>query len=460
MSRLVVVSNRVAMPQARGAQGGLAVAVIAALRETGGLWFGWDGKISDDESIQVSLHEEGHVDYATLPLTREAYENYYKGFANSVLWPLCHFRVDAIEYHREYFTAYEELNTLFVRELWPLLRPRDVIWVHDYHCIPIARELRRAGSRHPIGFFLHIPFPPYDLFRTLPDHQRLLRDFCNYDLIGFQTHQDYRNFADSVRRGLGAKLARGVITFGPHKVRAGAFPIGIDVDNIAENAQLGLASQEIEQMRTSLRDRKLITGVDRLDYSKGLVERFRAFERMLERYPAYRGNVVYMQIAQPSRSDVPEYQEIRHTLEGVAGRVNGRFSEFDWTPLHYLNKGFDRQTTMGFLALSHIGLVTPLRDGMNLVAKEFIAAQDPEDPGVLVLSEFTGAARELQEAIIVNPYDADSVADAITSALSMPLEERKERLQGALHKIRRNDVTNWRRRFVSALRVTSAMRAA
>ena len=459
--RLVVVSNRVASdaPGSKGAAGGLAVAVLAALRNSGGIWFGWSGDVSDAPPLAPQLVQGDRFVYATLDLARQDYEQYYNGFANRVLWPLFHYRPGLMDFQRSDFAGYMRVNRQFAAHLAPLLRPSDIIWVHDYHLIPLGDELRRLGVAQPLGFFLHTPFPAAEVFRALPVHAKLVRALCAYDLVGFQTEGDLDGFCDYLTHFANVDNARhgNLLAFG-RKLRAAAFPIGIDVEAIADQAAQSVGSRQMRRLHDSLRDRSLMIGVDRLDYSKGLQPRFKAFERLLEMFPETRGRVTFMQIAPPTRSDVPEYTQIRRSLETAAGHINGRFAEFDWMPLRYLNKSFNQRTLCGFLRAARTGLVTPMRDGMNLVAKEYVAAQDAGDPGVLVLSCFAGAARELSDALLVNPFDTDGVAEAMHDALAMPLGERQERWQSMMAVLRRNDITAWRENFVQALAGAAAER--
>ncbi len=459
--RLVVVSNRVAFdaPGSKGGAGGLAVAVLAALRSCGGIWFGWSGEISESPPLAPTIVQGDHVVYATVDIAREDFDQYYNGFANRVLWPLFHYRPGLMDFQRSDLGGYLRVNRQFAAHLAPLLRAEDLVWVHDYHLLPMGDELRRLGVTQPIGFFLHTPFPAAEVFRALPAHAKLMRALCTYDLIGFQTENDLHSFRDYLVRWAGAEIAPGgeIHVFG-RRVRAGAFPIGIDVDAIAENAEQSVGSRQMRRLHESLRDRALMLGVDRLDYSKGLQARFRAFERLLETFSETRGRVTLMQIAPPTRSEVPEYLEIRRSLETAAGHINGRFAEFDWMPLRYLNKSFNQRTLCGFLRAARVGLVTPVRDGMNLVAKEYVAAQDATDPGVLVLSCFAGASCELRDALLVNPFDTDGMAEAMHDALVMPRGERLERWQGMMKTLRHNDITAWRNAFVQALAEAAAKR--
>ncbi|MDJ0949560.1 MAG: alpha,alpha-trehalose-phosphate synthase (UDP-forming) [Alphaproteobacteria bacterium] len=454
MKRLVIVSNRVPTPSKAGtaAAGGLAVAVHAAMRDRGGVWFGWSGNVVEDREHQPKIAKAGKITYATIDLTQEEYEQYYNGFANRTLWPLFHYRMDLTEFNRRNMASYFEVNDLFANTLVALLKPDDVIWVHDYHLIPLAELLRAKGCKHRIGFFLHIPWPALEVLLALPNHSAIVRALCAYDQVGFQTKDDLYAFRQYIMREAGGRADHdGNVSAFNRNLRAEAFPIGIDADRIADYARKSQHSRQTKRMLDSLRGRQLAVGVDRLDYSKGLVERFQAFEQLLDSYPEHRGHVVLLQIAPPSREDVPEYMEIRQQLETTAGHVNGRYAEFDWVPIRYLNRGYGRQALAGFFRISSIGLVTPLRDGMNLVAKEYVAAQNPQDPGVLVLSRFAGAARELEGAIIVNPYNAEAIADALHQALTIPLEERRERWSSMYQQVRKNDVVAWQQRYLDAL---------
>ncbi|MBX3695451.1 MAG: trehalose-6-phosphate synthase [Steroidobacteraceae bacterium] len=442
MSRLVCVSNRITLPRRTAAPGGLAVGVLAAMRDNGGLWFGWSGELSADTTAPTAITERDGVRYATIDLTQMQYDRYYKGFCNTSLWPLFHYLSDRFRYDHEWHDGYLAVNRLFAARLAPLLEPGDRIWVHDYHLIPLARELRALGVTQPIGFFLHIPFPHIEVLRLLPVAAEIIRDLTHYDLVGFQTEADERSFR--------AGLARVYAGDAP-RVRTGAFPIGIDVDAVIAEAGAAMRTDPVRRMIGGLLGRRLMIGVDRLDYSKGLVERFSAYQRFLERNAELRRKLIYLQIAPLSRDDIQAYSQIRQALEQATGRTNGRFADTDWTPIRYLNKNFPHGTLMGFMRAAQVGIVTPLRDGMNLVAKEFVAAQDPADPGALILSSLAGAAHELDGAVIVNPYDLRGVAQAVAAAFAMPLAERQQRHAAMLAALRRRDLHAWYRGFLGAI---------
>ena len=380
-ARLVTVSNRVAKPRKDGASaGGLAVGILAALEEEGGMWFGWNGQTTQAESSEVEVETRGKIDFATFALNEDDFEQYYNGYSNKVLWPVCHYLLGFVEYNAADFEAYRRVNSLFARKLVPLLQPNDVIWVHDYHLIPLAAELRSAGVDCPIGFFLHVPFPSYEAFRAVPGHEYLLRSMCAYDVVGFHTSRDLAAFETCIREPIvGAEFRDdNIVDVEGGSFVADVFPIGVDVDGIQQLADAGQSSKSVRGLISSLGGKDLIIGVDRLDYSKGLQERMLGFERLLEKYPNFGRAVTYLQIAPTTRSGVRTYDEIRSELEQTSGRINGRFSQADWVPIRYLNKGVSRKPLMAMFRHASVGLVTPVRDGMNLVAKEFVVAQDPD----------------------------------------------------------------------------------
>ena len=456
MSRLIVISNRVAAPKPEGeggAQGGLAVALSAALREYRGLWFGWSGNKTDEFTGQINFQRHDGVTSATIDLEEQDVEEYYNGYANRTLWPLFHYRIDLAEYDRSFAGGYERVNERFAETVVPLVEPGDLIWVHDYHLIPLGRMLRERGVRNRIGFFLHIPWPPSRLLVSLPFHEGLALSLLAYDVIGFQTEEWLESFQNYVERELGGHCdPDGTIHVGGRSVHAAAYPIGIDFKEFKEAANSEGAKVAFERLKKSADGRRTIIGVDRLDYSKGLEERFLGYRRFLEENESCRGRLFMLQIAPPSRGEVHTYETIRESLDELSGRINGEFAEVDCVPIRYVNQGYGREDLAGFYRAAEIGLITPLRDGMNLVAKEYVAAQDPEDPGVLILSRFAGAALQLGEALLVNPYSKEEISDSIGRALDMPKEERIRRWQVLNEIVEREDVVWWRKAFVSALR--------
>ena len=451
MSRLIVISNRVRQPGNSAAQGGLAVALSATLRESRGIWMGWSGNMTEKFTGHIAFQEDEGVKTATIDLEEQDIDEYYNGYANRTLWPLFHYRIDLAEYDRTFEGGYNRVNERFADTATPLIEREDIVWIHDYHMIPLGQMLRDRGLENRIGFFLHIPWPPTRLLVSLPHHRQLVEAMFAYDVVGFQTEEWLESFRHYVEKEMGGTVEGDICTVGERSIRAIACPIGIDFQDFVEAAQSPAAAQMRRQMRASLQNRSLIVGVDRLDYSKGLEERFAGYERFLKDYPEYHRDVVLVQIAPPSRGEVQSYQEIRAKLDSYAGRVNGEYSDVDWTPIRYVNQGYPRDQLGGIYRTARIGLVTPLRDGMNLVAKEFVAAQDPDDPGVLILSRFAGAALQLDRALLVNPYSAEEISDAIYRALQMPLKERQDRWRSMMDNVQKQDVAWWRERFSALL---------
>ncbi|MBN8829899.1 MAG: trehalose-6-phosphate synthase [Sphingomonadales bacterium] len=455
MTRLLVVSNRVSPPVGEGKanQGGLAVALNSALRETNGIWFGWSGNEIDQFSGQINFSRNDGVTTATVDLEAQDVEEYYNGFANRTLWPLFHDRIDLAEFERGFAGGYERVNARFAETMLPLIAPDDLIWVHDYHLIPLGSELRQRGVGNRIGFFLHTPWPVLRLLLSLPHHRQLVEALFDYDLLGFQCNAWRDGFLEYVRDQFpDAEMQDdGTIRIGGRSVRVIACPIGIDAQDFMESAASPEAETARQEMIKSLDGKCLIIGVDRLDYSKGLEHRFHGYERLLTDQPHYQEKVSLLQIAPPSRADVASYQDIRKGLDALSGHINGEFATVHWVPLRYVNRGYDRTSLAGMFRASRVGLVTPLRDGMNLVAKEYVAAQDPDDPGVLILSKFAGAAEQLKQALLVNPYSPEELSDALAQALDMGLEERRARHAALLESVQREDVHWWLRTFLDAL---------
>lgn len=452
MSRLVVVSNRIAPPDDKTTSaGGLAVGVLGALKTAGGLWYGWSGDIGNEDAPLKKI-ARGNITWASFNLSEQDYEQYYCQFSNAVLWPAFHYRLDLVNFQREAWDGYLRVNALLADKLLSLLKEDDILWIHDYHLLPFASELRKRGIHNRIGFFLHIPFPTPEIFNALPVHAELLEQLADYDLLGFQTENDRMAFLDGVsgQTRLITHSGKSHTAWGK-AFRTEVYPIGIEPEEIARQAS-GPLPPKLAQLKAELKNVKNIFSVERLDYSKGLPERFQAYETLLEKYPQHHGKIRYTQIAPTSRGEVQAYQDIRHQLENAAGRINGQYGQLGWTPLYYLNQHFDRKLLMKVFRYSDVCLVTPLRDGMNLVAKEFVAAQDPANPGVLVLSQFAGAANELTSALIVNPYDRDDMAAAMHRAITMPLAERISRHAEMLEAIRENDIERWQARFIDDLK--------
>ncbi len=454
MSRLVIVSNRVGPVRESAKAGGLAVAIVDALRAEGGVWFGWSGAISPEGTHgMLKTEQAGRISLVTLDIDESDYEGYYAGFSNRTLWPIFHYRLDLARFDRELEKIYWTVNERFAARLHPMLRPGDTVWVHDYHFLALGSKLRAMGVEQPLGFFLHIPFPVPEIIAALPNHGAIVRAMLAYDVVGFQTKRDARAFIRYfVEEFGGTATSDGRLTVQGRTVKVGSFPIGIDTDTFHRFSVSADAHRMGQRLRKNAADRVHVIGVDRIDYTKGLVERFRAFSRLLENYPENRGHVSLLQVAPASRGDVDAYVDIREELERITGNVNGRFSDLDWTPIRLITRALQRRSLAGLYRASRVGLVTPLRDGMNLVAKEYVAAQAEDDPGVLVLSRFAGAAEALDAALIVNPYDIDETAEAVQRAVIMPLDERRDRWRRLFDKVRAEDIRAWYSAFLSALR--------
>ncbi len=458
MNRLVVVSNRVPLPSAGQQAGGLAVALDGLMEKRGGLWFGWSGIVSPEAATEPKVESAGAVDYATIDLTPEEHTRYYNNFSNGMLWPLLHTMPEMMKFDRRDAKVYRAVNDRFAMQLATLIQPGDLIWVHDFHLIPLAAALRARSVKNPIGFFLHIPFASPDVLGAAPEVASLVRDLLAADLIGFQTDNDMGNFAAAAVSFAGAtRTSPTTLMYAGRRVRLGVFPVEIEAHSFARMAAEMEQSEVCQRLKTSLLGKKLILGVDRLDPTKGLMQRLWAYRRLLEKHDDIRRNVTLLQIAATSRKEVVSYKELRDDLDHEAGGLNADLGEPDWVPLRLLSRPTVRQAVAGYMRLSRVGLVTPLRDGMNLVAKEYVAAQNPADPGVLVLSRFAGAARQLDAALLVNPHDTDAMADALDQALRMGLAERQSRWRSLWEAIEHRSPVVWGRSFVaSLLRATAA----
>ena len=457
--RLIVVSNRVPPgssfeSQGRGeaAAGGLVTAVRSAMEQTGGMWFGWSGRSTRRRvTTGPTVRLYGHIQLATMDLSDDEVSLFYLGFSNRTLWPLLHSFPTRVVVRHDTYRAYRRINLRFAQALYPFLRSDDLVWVQDFHLFHLGYELRRLGWKGKLGFFLHVPFPPSEIFRIMPWSRGTLESLLYYDLVGVHDERYRHNLVDAMDVELGGEYSGESYRHGGSTTRLGVFPIGIDPDAFRPredghehnlSGELGLAE---------VPDRKLILGVDRLDYTKGIPHRLRIFERLLERHPNLGGKLTYIQISSPSRTRVPEYVQEKEQVERLVGQINGRFSEAGWVPIRYLYRSYAQSELAGFYHETDVCLVTPLRDGMNLVAKEFVAAQDVESPGVLVLSQFTGAANTMKDAVIVNPYDIDGTAEATYQALRMPVSERRRRNRSLLSVVERHSSQNWSDSFCATL---------
>lgn len=457
--RLVVVSNRtpaldeLSLTEKAGpkAVGGLVSALFPALQKRGGLWFGWSGRSTRRrEQSPPKIRHSGAIDLATIDLSEEEVNDFYTGFCNRTLWPLFHCFPTRVRLRREEYRTYRRINRYFAGQLVPLLQGPDIVWIHDYHLVPLGSELRRLGWKGRLGFFLHTPFPPVDILTILPYAAQLLEDLSVYDLSGFHTRRYCQNCLDAMCIELGGTHNGAVYQHGKASARLGVYAIGTDPASFEHWASSAEADLQSKRLRRSVRGRRIILGVDRLDYTKGIAERLLAFERLLERYPTWQSHVSLIQISAPSRTRVPEYIAQKQEVDRLVGSINGRFSEEDWLPIRYLYRTYTQEELAAFYREADVCVVTPLRDGMNLVAKEYIASQTG-NPGVLVLSRFCGAAEDLREAVIVNPYDIDGTADALNRALGMPLTERQERWQKLIERVRSATAQTWCERFLADL---------
>ena len=450
--RLIIVSNRVVAPEEADSSltDEMAATVKAALKNQNGMWFGWSGKMTDQPTSEPRPHQVNKVTYAQIDLSKSDIQEYCDGLANSELWPILHCRVDLQQYSRAEASGYMRVNQLYADHLSALMNEDDVVWVHDYHLMTLARELRSRGHRNRIGFFLHTPCAPPDVLQTLPHHKEILGGLTYCDLVGFQTKNDRDNFADYLVRQ-GATQTRDGYEIDGRGVRLGAFPVSIETKAYMRLARNAGRSAMLALVRESLGGSRLVLSVDRLDCSKGIPERIKAFERFLEMNPDWHGKATLLQLTPKSWSDIKQYAEIESEVAALIGKVNGRFGDAAWTPIRYVNRSYSRTVLAGIYRAADVAMTTPLRDGMNLEAKEFLAAQDPDDPGVLMLSQFAGAAVELDEALIVNPHETDAVAAALKRALEMPREERRERHAPMLAHLLKNDIKRWSRSYTSTL---------
>ena len=460
---LVVVSNRVASGRANEPMtGGLAAALLPVVENSGAIWVGSSGHVREGSQKEpfAEIEALGTGALATLDLPAAHYGGYYEGFANSALWPALHSRSDLIRVSQEDYSSYREVNAFMARALLRFKKPDAAFWVQDYHFLALGAELRDLGVREPIGFFLHTPWPSSAVIAGVPHHRELIEGMLAYDLIGFQTEEDCENFHGYVRAELGLEIHDGVVTSHHGRTRLAVFPIGIDPEKFAQAAARAVSHPDVSRLRRSLNGERLAIGVDRLDYSKGLINRISAFDRMWTAHPSLSRTVSLLQIATPSRGSIEAYGTLQSEVAKLVSDVNGRHGEVDWTPIRYLNKGYSQPVLAGLYRTAQVGVVTPLHDGMNLVAKEYVAAQNPADPGVLVLSKFAGAANELDTALLVNPHDIDGMARAIATALSMPLTERRMRWEAMMTKLRAHTIQRWFSEFVEALQESRANKAA
>jgi trehalose 6-phosphate synthase len=451
---LVVVSNRVSRGKPNEPMtGGLAAALLPVVEQSGAIWVGSSGRVRDGNQKEpfAEIEALGVGALAMLDLPAAHYGGYYEGFANSALWPALHSRPDLIRASQEDYVSYREVNAFMARALLRFAKPDTAFWIQDYHFLALGAELRDLGITQSIGLFLHTPWPTRAVIGGVPHHRDLIEAMLSYDLIGFQTEEDCENFLSYAQSDLGLVVHDGVVASHCRRTRAAVFPIGIDPGKFAQQAAKAVTHPDVSRLRRSLNGEKLAIGVDRLDYSKGLINRIKAFDRMWTLQPQLLRSVSLLQIATPSRGAIEAYGNLQSDVAKLVSDVNGAHGEVDWTPIRYLNKGYGQNVLAGLYRTAQVGVVTPLQDGMNLVAKEYVAAQNPADPGVLVLSKFAGAANELDTALLVNPHDIDGMAHTIATALSMPLTERRMRWEAMITKLRGHTIQQWFADFIDAL---------
>lgn len=462
IGRLAVVSNRLPIVLSKHrntwkiepGSGGLVTALSPVLRDREGIWIGWIGTNAEDlprERLLKKLISKGASESGftlrAVPLTREEIDNYYFGFSNEILWPLFHDLISLCQFEPRYWHSYEHVNTKFAKTVAENTTENDYVWVHDYQLILVSRELRRLGHQRRTGFFLHIPFPPLDNFLKIPWRFEILHALLSYDLLGFQTIRDKRNFIGCVRALLDYQITgKGQINsiqLGDREVRVGAFPISIDYKEFADLAKTQEVADTAWIIHSNLPQRQLILGVDRLDYTKGIPHRLRAFALALELYPEMRRQVTLVQVVVPSRQSATEYDKLKQEIERMVGEINGRYTEVGWIPIHYIFRSLTRSELLAYYKTCEIALITPLKDGMNLIAKEYCAS-NIEEKGVLILSEFAGAASQLyQHAIMVNPFDVQGIAEAIHTAFKMDHDERQARMRKLRRTVQHYDIFFW-----------------
>lgn len=438
--------------------GGLVTALLPVLRDRGGVWIGWPGVADDVPDIKRILADAaGSIGYAFEPviLTQEEIDRYYQGYSNETIWPLFHDLQSQCRFEPEYWPAYVAVNGKFARALAEQCHSEDFVWIHDYQLIDVARQARAAGCGASMAFFLHIPFPSLDIFMKLPERQAVLRSLLAHDLVGFQTLRDHRNFVQCLRTLLQNVHLRTegnlhVVRFDDREIRVGNFPIGIDAAGYAARAVSPEVEERVGEIRTRYQERQIVLGLDRLDYTKGIPHRLKAFANLLERYPDIQGNISLFQVVVPSRVEIPRYEELKLEIEQLVGRINGRYARIGWVPIQYFYRSLATAELLALYRAAQIALITPLKDGMNLVAKEFCACSVEED-SVLVLSQFAGAAAQLgQAALVVNPYDVEQTANAIYNAFHMRRGERRYRMKRLRRNIQAQNVFWWVDSFMRA----------
>lgn len=467
--RLIIISNRLPFIIAKEddklslkpGSGGLTTALAPVLRDRGGIWIGWPGTVDVDEHEITDLFEKNQYDqgflFSAVFLNKEDISLYYEGFSNEIIWPLFHDLQTQCHFVPEYWKAYERVNSKFADTVIKQVQPEDFIWVHDYQLMLVGQEIRKRGVNHKIGFFLHIPFPPLDIFLKLPWRFQIINALLQYDLIGFQTMRDKRNFIQCVRTLIqdahiinNRSMHMHMCKINQREVRIGVFPISIDYHEFERAAASKKVAEDIKTLKKSAYNQTLVFSVDRLDYTKGILTRMEAIRRFLIDHPEFHKKIQFLQLVVPSRAEIPKYHQLKEEINRLVGEINSHITHEGWVPIHHLYRSFERNELIAYYRASNIVLITPVKDGMNLVAKEYIASNIEED-GVVILSEFAGAAAQLnREAILVNPYDIIGVAEAIYTVVTMPTGERRKRMRKMRRDVKKYDIFWWVENFLNA----------
>ncbi len=459
MAKTIIVSNRLPVKiqmneegiSYKPSEGGLATGLGSIYKQGGNLWIGWPGTYVDDlqtrDEITNNLKDEN---MSPIFLTKEDIRDFYEGFSNETLWPIFHYFMEYAEYERHLWEAYERVNQKFCEEIIKYAEPGDTLWVHDYQLLLLPQMIRDRLENANIGFFLHIPFPSYEVFRLLPWRREILTGMLGSDLVGFHTYDDMRHFLSSVERIVGLSNTQGHIETGKRTLVVDSFPMGIDYDKYAQTAQSEETISKANTYKVSIKDCKLMVSIDRLDYSKGIPQRLNAYELFLEQYPEFRGKITLFMVVVPSRDKVEKYKALKEEVDEMVGRINGKFGRVAWTPIHYFYRSFPLPALSAFYRLADVALVTPMRDGMNLVCKEYVASKDGQG-GVLILSEMAGASKELSDALIINPNNIEQITATIRQALTMPLEEQQRRIRSMQSTIKKFNIHHWVNLFMDRL---------
>lgn len=459
MAKTIIVSNRLPVRinetetglQYLPSEGGLATGLGSIYRQGENLWIGWPGIVTDDEELQSSIRENLKNEYMQpVFLTQEEIRDYYEGFSNETLWPVFHYFLQFAEYDQDLWQAYVQVNEKFCDEILRQADPGDTLWIHDYQLLLLPGMIRKRLRNATIGFFLHIPFPSFEVFRLLPWRKEILNGMLGSDLIGFHTYDDMRHFLSSVSRLVGLNNIQGHVETGDRTLVVDSFPMGIDYEKYASSAKSEATAERVKLFKRSICDQKLILSIDRLDYSKGIAQRLKSYELFLELHPEFIEKVSLHMVVVPSRDQVEKYRIMKVEIDELVGRINGKYGRVAWTPVQYYYRSFPLDAISAFYCMADVALVTPMRDGMNLVCKEYIASKN-NSSGALILSEMAGASKELTESILINPNDIDQIAEAIYQALTMPEDEQKKRLERMQKTLQRFNIHHWVRLFMDRL---------